>query len=55
MIQTTKFISTNKEPCLINIEKEFVLATNLFEAKGPDDKLMMAFEIYDKDSSGNNK
>ena len=43
----------NKEPCLINIEKEFMLATNLSEANGPDDKLRMAFKMYDKDSSGN--
>ena len=32
--------------------KEFMLATNLSEANGPDDKLRMAFKMYDKDSSG---
>ena len=30
-----------------------MLATNLSEANGPDDKLRMAFKMYDKDSSGN--
>ena len=44
---------TNTEPSLINVEKEFMLATNLSEANGPDDKLRMAFKMYDKDSSGN--
>ena len=29
------------------------MATNLSEANGPDDKLRMAFKMYDKDSSGN--
>ena len=29
-----------------------MLATNLSEANGPDDKLRMAFKMYDKDSSG---
>ena len=28
------------------------MATNLSEANGPDDKLRMAFKMYDKDSSG---
>ena len=32
--------------------KEFMLATNLSEANSPDDKLRMAFKMYDKDSSG---
>ena len=36
----------------VQMSKEFMLATNLSEANGPDDKLRMAFKMYDKDSSG---
>ena len=32
--------------------QEFMLATNLSEADSIEDKLRLAFKLYDKDSSG---